>query len=172
MRICTLGDLLLDVIVRLEEPLSRGADAVARTRSGAGGQAANVSAWVAELGADARFVGKRGNDTAGALVAQELEERGVELCGPVVEGPTAKVVAEQGHNLVAGRQKRVRGQVHDPGHAAESVVGHIGDPKNFHDSDRERRPVPMRLARRPRRCVTWRVRPGYRSISVAGRCRR
>ena len=93
MRICTLGDLLLDVIVRLEEPLSPGADAVARTRAGAGGQAANVTAWVAELGADARFVGKRGNDAAGALVARELEERGVELRGPVVDGATCTVVS-------------------------------------------------------------------------------
>jgi sugar/nucleoside kinase (ribokinase family) len=93
VRICTLGDLLLDVIVRLEEPLSPGADAVARTRSGAGGQAANVTAWVAALGADARFVGKRGGDTAGELIAQELEERGVELCGPVVEGATGTVVS-------------------------------------------------------------------------------
>ncbi|MEP6977717.1 MAG: carbohydrate kinase family protein [Thermoleophilia bacterium] len=93
MRICTLGDLLLDVIVRLEEPLSPGADAVARTRSGAGGQAANVTAWVAELGADARFIGKRGSDAAGALVALELEKRGVELLGPVVAGATGTVVS-------------------------------------------------------------------------------
>jgi sugar/nucleoside kinase (ribokinase family) len=93
VRICAIGDLLLDVIVRLEEPLSPGADAVARTRSGAGGQAANVTAWVAELGADARFVGKRGNDAAGALVARELEERRVELCGPVVDGATGTVVS-------------------------------------------------------------------------------
>lgn len=93
MRICTLGDLLLDVIVRLEEPLSPGADAVARTRTGAGGQAANVTAWVTALGAEARFVGKRGSDVAAELVAHELEERGVELCGPVVDGATGTVVS-------------------------------------------------------------------------------
>lgn len=93
MRVCTLGDLLLDVIVRLEEPLSPGADAAARTRTGAGGQAANVAAWVAALGSEARFVGKRADDGAGALVAQELEERGVDVRGPVVDGTTGTVVA-------------------------------------------------------------------------------
>jgi len=36
--LCTLGDLLLDVIVRLEEPLEQGTDAAALTRTGAGGQ--------------------------------------------------------------------------------------------------------------------------------------
>ena len=53
MRICALGDLLLDVIVRLSEPLSPGADARAATRVGAGGQAANVAAWAVELGSHA-----------------------------------------------------------------------------------------------------------------------
>ena len=35
--LCTLGDLLLDVIVRLEQPLEPGTDAAAQTRTGAGG---------------------------------------------------------------------------------------------------------------------------------------
>ena len=49
--ICTLGDLLLDVIVRLDGPLAPGADTPADDRVGAGGQAANVAAWAAALGA-------------------------------------------------------------------------------------------------------------------------
>ncbi len=40
--IVTLGDLLLDVIVRLSQPLADGADADAMTRLGAGGQAART----------------------------------------------------------------------------------------------------------------------------------
>lgn len=91
--VCTLGDLLLDVIVRLEEPLAPGDDAAAVTRVGAGGQAANVAAWAAELGADARFVGKRARDGAGELAARELGRHGVELAGPVVEGRTGVVVS-------------------------------------------------------------------------------
>jgi ribokinase len=82
VRLTTLGDLLLDVIVQLEQPLVPGDDQVATTRTGAGGQAANVAAWARELGADARFVGKRGADVAGELVTRELEQRGVTVAGP------------------------------------------------------------------------------------------
>jgi ribokinase len=91
--IVTLGDLLLDVIVRLEQPLAEGADADAVTRLGPGGQAANVAAWVAELGGRARFVGKRAADDAGATAARGLERYGVEVCGPLAEGRTGTVVS-------------------------------------------------------------------------------
>lgn len=93
MLIVTLGDLLLDVIVRLDEPLARGADAVAITHAGAGGQAANVAVWAAELGAEARFVGKRANDAAGRVVDEQLRARGVDVVGPVVDGTNGVVVS-------------------------------------------------------------------------------
>jgi ribokinase len=93
MRIATFGDLLLDVIVRLSEPLATGDDVRAQTRTGAGGQAANVAAWAASLGADARCIAKRGSDAAGELVARELGDRGVELVGPLVDGATGVVVS-------------------------------------------------------------------------------
>lgn len=83
MRITTLGDLLLDVIVQLEAPLVPGDDQLAVTRTGAGGQAANVAAWAHALGAEARLVAKRGADAAGELVTRELRELGVEVVGPV-----------------------------------------------------------------------------------------
>lgn len=91
--IVTLGDLLLDVIVRLSQPLAEGADADAVTKLGAGGQAANVAAWIAELGGDARFVGKRADDEAGRAAAAGLERYGVEIRGPVVPGRTGTVVS-------------------------------------------------------------------------------
>jgi ribokinase len=98
MRVCVLGDLLLDVIVRLDSPVAQGDDTTAETRVGAGGQAANVAAWVSELGAEARFVGKRAVDAAGRLVDEELRTRGVELVGPVVDGRNGVVVALVGPN--------------------------------------------------------------------------
>jgi ribokinase len=93
LRIATLGDVLLDVVVMLAEPLAPGGDVRASNRAGAGGQAANVAAWAAELGADARCVAKRGDDPAGELVARQLAGRGVELAGPVGAGPTGVVVS-------------------------------------------------------------------------------
>lgn len=93
MRLCTLGDLLLDVTARLGGLLHTGADTTAETRLGAGGQAANVAAWAASLGADARFVGKRADDEAGRIAAGELAGHGVEVVGPAAEGRTGVVVA-------------------------------------------------------------------------------
>ncbi len=102
--LCTLGDLLLDVIVRLEQPLERGTDAAAMTRTGAGGQAANVAAWAASLGAEARFVGKRGNDPAASLAAGELARLGVTVFGPVAlgrNGVVVSIVGEDGERAMA-----------------------------------------------------------------------
>lgn len=91
--IVTLGDLLLDVIVRAPGPLSPGADTAVETRVTSGGQAANVASWVAELGEAARFVGKQADDAAGALVRSLLEGRGVAVTGPRVAGKTGVVVS-------------------------------------------------------------------------------
>jgi sugar/nucleoside kinase (ribokinase family) len=93
VRVCALGDLLLDVIVRLEGPIADDTDTYGRTRVGAGGQAANVCAWIAALGGDARFLGKRATDAAGRIVAEELTGLGVELAGPQVEAGTGTVVS-------------------------------------------------------------------------------
>ncbi len=93
MRIATLGDVMLDVVALLADALAPGGDVRASTRAGAGGQAANVAAWAAELGAEARCIAKRGDDQAGELVARELAARGVELAGPVAAGSTGVVVS-------------------------------------------------------------------------------
>jgi sugar/nucleoside kinase (ribokinase family) len=92
VRITTIGDLLLDVIVRVDRPLVGGDDVTSHTTAGAGGQAANVAAWAAALGADARFVGRVGNDDAGELALRALRARGVEHRGPV-GGRTGVVVS-------------------------------------------------------------------------------
>ena len=92
MRIVTLGDLLLDVVVRLDTELVPGDDQPAHTSTGAGGQAANVAAWAASLGAVATFVGRLGSDAAGELVLRELTRRGVAHRGPVA-GRTGVVVS-------------------------------------------------------------------------------
>ena len=88
----TLGDLLLDVVVRLDTELVPGDDQPAHTSTGPGGQAANVAAWAASLGADATFVGRIGADVAGELVVRELTRRGVTHRGPVA-GRTGVVVS-------------------------------------------------------------------------------
>jgi sugar/nucleoside kinase (ribokinase family) len=119
MRVTTLGDLVLDVIVRLDEPLVPGDDRPATTRVGPGGQAANVAAWVAALGGEARFVGKRGSDTAAARAAGELRARGVEVCGP-----------EQGRNgvVVSIASAGERTMASDRGSAPQLEAGELDPP--------------------------------------------
>ena len=101
--VVTLGDALLDVIVRLDEPLTSGADALATTQTAVGGQAANVAAWVVALGSQARTVSKRGDDLAGRVVTAELEGRGVEVAGPVVgrNGIVVSLVGVDGERTMA-----------------------------------------------------------------------
>jgi sugar/nucleoside kinase (ribokinase family) len=102
MRLTTLGDLLLDVIVRLDDPLVPGDDRMAETRAVPGGQAANVAAWASVLGADARFVGRHGDDDAGEIVRRALRAHSVEVLGPIA-GRTGIVVSitSQGDRTMA-----------------------------------------------------------------------
>jgi sugar/nucleoside kinase (ribokinase family) len=58
-----------------------------------GGQAANVAAWVATLGARSRLISARADDVAGTLVASDLVARGVDVVGPVLAGNTGVIVS-------------------------------------------------------------------------------
>jgi ribokinase len=91
--VCSIGDLLLDVIVRLDSSIAPDTDTYVATRVGVGGQAANVAAWAAALGGRGRVIAKRGDDAAGRMLADELAARGVEAAGPVAPGATGTVVS-------------------------------------------------------------------------------
>lgn len=93
LSICTLGDLILDVVVVPDRPLAADGDTPATIRVVAGGQAANVAAWASALGARSRLICKRGADTASELAAGELERHGVQISGPVVTGRGGVVVS-------------------------------------------------------------------------------
>src|SRR5215203_6425098 len=103
MLVCALGDLLLDVIVRLDATLAAGDDSTARTTLAPGGQAANVAAWAAELGAQARIVAVRSGGDVGAIVERELERRRVDVCGPSGErtGVVVSLVEPTGERTMA-----------------------------------------------------------------------
>src|SRR5262249_21050846 len=79
----------------------------ARTLVGAGGQAANVAAWTVTVGAEARFVGKRGTDAAGEIATRQVQDRGVEVVGPPAEGRNGVVVslvaADGGRTMISDR---------------------------------------------------------------------
>lgn len=91
--IATIGDLILDVVVLPQRALAPDADTPATIRTSAGGQAANVAAWAAELGASSRLICTRGTDAASQIAVAELERHGVEIRGPIVEGSGGVVVS-------------------------------------------------------------------------------
>ena len=94
LSICTIGDLILDVIVLPDHELAPDADTPATIRFAAGGQAANVAAWASALGATGRLICKRGTDASSEIAVRAV----VEIFGPAVEGRGGVVVSvRDGH---------------------------------------------------------------------------
>jgi ribokinase len=81
-RLVVLGDVMVDVVCRLEGPLALGSDAPARIEFGYGGSAANVAAWAAvsqTLSSDAPVLaGRIGADERGRAAEAELRATGVD----------------------------------------------------------------------------------------------
>lgn len=77
--LCTIGDLLEDVIVWLDEPVRVGSDTACRVFRRRGGSAANVAAFAAAAGARVRFVGQVGGEDIGRRLTSELAATGVEV---------------------------------------------------------------------------------------------
>jgi ribokinase len=121
--ICVLGDAHLDVIVCPCGPLAEETDTPARTAAGAGGQAANVAAWVAALGGRARLIAARGTDPASRLVTDELAARGVAITGPVIDGRTGVVVSLADGTSRSMLTDRGVGPLLDPSHIKSEWFG-------------------------------------------------
>lgn len=81
MHIATLGDVMLDIIVEVPAGLCPDDDSQAMITLAAGGQAANVACWAAELGASATVVGPRGRSSASTLITERLLAHGIEFAG-------------------------------------------------------------------------------------------
>jgi ribokinase len=82
-----LGDIMLDVIVDVPAGLVPDDDTPAGITFAAGGQAANVAAWTAVLGGEARLYGPRADSGNGRLVGEALAAAGVEVHGPLTSHP-------------------------------------------------------------------------------------
>jgi sugar/nucleoside kinase (ribokinase family) len=89
--LCTIGDLIEDVVVWLNGELNIGSDTdsvIVRTR---GGSAANVAMFGALTGTPSRFIGQVGNDNLGEQLCASLRSSGVDVC-TVAEGRTGSIV--------------------------------------------------------------------------------
>src|ERR687893_2883522 len=77
-RVIVVGDLLYDMLARIEGSVAFGTDTFVPIHAAAGGSGANVAAWLAASGVETHFVGRVGDDVLGAALAGELEEIGLE----------------------------------------------------------------------------------------------
>jgi len=93
--LCTIGDLIEDVVVWLngeqKSQINIGSDSdsmIVRTR---GGSAANVAMFGALNDTPSRFIGQVGNDNLGEQLCASLRGSGVDVC-TVAEGRTGSIV--------------------------------------------------------------------------------
>ena len=89
--LCTIGDLIEDVVVWLNGELNIGSDTdsvIVRTR---GGSAANVAMFGVLTGTPSRFIGQVGNDNLGEQLCTSLRQSGVDVC-TVAVGRTGSIV--------------------------------------------------------------------------------
>jgi sugar/nucleoside kinase (ribokinase family) len=80
-RLVVLGDVMVDVVCRLDGPIALGSDAPARIEFGYGGSAANVAVWAAVArgaGAPPVLAGRIGADERGRAAEAALRAAGVE----------------------------------------------------------------------------------------------
>jgi sugar/nucleoside kinase (ribokinase family) len=77
--LCVVGDLVEDVVVHPVAPPARGTDTAAVVTRTRGGSAANVAVAAVAAGCPARFVGRIGDDAAGAVVESSLAAAGVDV---------------------------------------------------------------------------------------------
>jgi sugar/nucleoside kinase (ribokinase family) len=95
-RLVVLGDVMVDVVCRLDGPIAPGSDAPARIEFGYGGSGANVSAWAAVArgaGPAPVLAGRIGADERGRAAEEVLRAAGVETRLTVdPEGPTGTCV--------------------------------------------------------------------------------
>jgi sugar/nucleoside kinase (ribokinase family) len=76
-RVVVVGDLLYDLLAKVEGTVAFGTDTFVPIRVAAGGSGANAAAWLASLGVEAHFVGRVGDDVFGDFLTEELEQAGV-----------------------------------------------------------------------------------------------
>jgi sugar/nucleoside kinase (ribokinase family) len=88
-----LGDLVEDVIVRLDGAVNVASDTHAHISRRRGGSAANVAARAAALGHRARFLGQVGTDAIGAALTAQLADEGVDTSMVRRSGSTGTIVA-------------------------------------------------------------------------------
>ncbi len=74
----TFGDLVFDVVARVESSLDRDTDTPGEVFSAPGGSAANFAVWTARLGGAVSFASRVGDDLIGRALVEDLRKEGVQ----------------------------------------------------------------------------------------------
>lgn len=89
--LCTIGDLVEDVVVWLSHEPNHASDTPARISRTRGGSAANVALFSASVFGSSRFIGQIGDDRLGTQLVELLVAGGVDVCVRR-EGRTGSIV--------------------------------------------------------------------------------
>ena len=89
--LCTIGDLVEDVVVWLNTELNIGSDTESIIRRTRGGSAANVAMFASLTGTPSRFIGQVGHDRLGTHLCEVLRDSGVEV-QVISDGRTGSIV--------------------------------------------------------------------------------
>lgn len=73
-RVLCIGDVMLDVVVKLQGAINYGEDTPSKITTHGGGAAGNVASWIAHAGTGASIVARVGNDSAGAALISEFHD--------------------------------------------------------------------------------------------------
>jgi sugar/nucleoside kinase (ribokinase family) len=99
LEVVVVGDLMVDVLVRMSGPLAWGSDTPSRVTTSGGGSGANVAAWLAEQGVRTSYIGRVGDDALGRDSVDGLTKGGVTPwvgADPELETGTCVVLVEPG----------------------------------------------------------------------------
>jgi len=91
--ILCIGDVMLDVVIRINTEVNYGSDTPAKISTHGGGAAANVASWLAFSNHEVQLVSRVGDDPAGTAVMAELDKLGVQHGNIVIQGAQTGVVA-------------------------------------------------------------------------------
>lgn len=72
-----IGDVMVDVLVRIMQPISYGSDTPARITRSLGGSASNTAAWLAALGHDVHLIAAAGDDLPREEIVAGCRDGGV-----------------------------------------------------------------------------------------------
>ena len=73
-RALCIGDVMLDVVVKLQGAINYGEDTPSKITTHGGGAAGNVASWIAHAGTGASIIARVGNDSAGAALISEFHD--------------------------------------------------------------------------------------------------